>query len=282
MTISTNELRNLGLLNLEYPFNLREAVERAVTSWKSFCHLSREEKNAFTFFEDNHGDGAGYELKEGDSETKKDSKENFHVTLFQYTRLAEIANKRTFSFLNDAKILIDSMEPLILQFAKTIEKEYSIDGLLDEVILSKPYWILRYLHYFGDQKEGCEIAAPHADKGGFTLHLFESDEGLEYFCLKQRVWKAMPVHEKQTVIIPAVQLQLWSKGNLKALYHRVVATDKSARSGRFSMVCFIPFQNIPMYNKKVHGSMQTHDVGFNYNLSHQEFSNLFSSGNRRR
>lgn len=168
------------------------------------------------------------------------------------------------------------MEPLIIEFATVIEKQYEIDGLVDEVQLSKPYWILRYLHYFGDQTEGSEIAAPHADKGGFTLHLFESDEGLQYYSIEERAWKAMPVDESQTVIIPAVQLQLWSKGDLKALYHRVVATEKTAGEGRFSMVCFIPFQNTPMYNKKVYGSMQTHDIGFNYSLSHEEFASLFS------
>jgi hypothetical protein len=85
----------------------------------------------------------------------------------------------------------------------------------------------------------------------------------------------MPVDEKQTVIIPAVQLQLIAKGKLKALYHRVIATDQTAKVGRYSMVCFIPFQNTPMYNKKAYGSMQTHGVGFNYDQSHDEFRRLF-------
>lgn len=277
MTQSTclNELRDLGLLNVNYPDDLRVSVERATDSWKSFCQLLREEKCAFSFLEDNHGDGAGYELKE-EGGSKKDLKENFHVTLFQYERLSKIANNRTFPFLNDAKILLDKIEPVILEFAKMVETEYRIDGLFDEVQSSKPYWILRYLHYFGDQPEGCEIAAPHADKGGFTLHLFESDEGLQYYCIKDRLWKPMPVEKKQTVIIPAIQLQLWSKGDLKALYHRVVATEKTAKIGRFSMVCFISFQNIPMYNKRAHGSMQRHNIGFNYDLSHEKFANFFS------
>ena len=103
MTTSINELRDLGLLNVDYPDDLRKAVERAVASWKTFCQLPRAEKCAFAFLEDNHGDGAGYELKE-ESGSKKDLKENFHVTLFQYARLSEIANNRTFPFLNDAKI----------------------------------------------------------------------------------------------------------------------------------------------------------------------------------
>lgn len=274
MTTSINELRDLGHVNVDYPEDLREAVESAVASWKAFCSLPREEKCAFNFLEDNHSDGAGYELKE-EAGSKKDLKENFHVTLFQHARLLQIANNRTFTFLNDAKTLLDRMEPLILEFAKIIEEQCQIQGLLEEVKMGKPYWILRYLHYFGDQKEGSEIAAPHADKGGFTLHLYESDDGLEYYCIKERSWKPMPVEEKQTVIIPAIQLQLWSKGELKALYHRVIATKSTARNGRFSMVCFIPFQNIPMYNKNTYGSMQVHDIGFNYSLSHQEFSKYF-------
>lgn len=274
MPFSLEELQDLGLVNVNYPENLRKAVERAIASWKSFCYFPREEKKAFLFLEDNHGDGAGYELKE-EKGSKKDLKENFHITLYQYERLAAIANQRTLPFLNDAKILLDAMEPLILQFSEKVEKEFHVKGLAEEVKLSKPYWILRYLHYFGDRQEGVEIASPHADKGGFTLHLYESDEGLQYFCITTRQWKAMPVYEKQTVIIPALQLQLRSEGNLKALYHRVVATKETARTGRFSMVCFVTFQKTPMYNKNRYGNVQTHDTGFNYSIPQSEFAKLF-------
>lgn len=274
MTVSMNELSELGLVNVDYPLNLREAVNKAVASWKDFCKLSRDDKCAFAFLEDSHGDGAGYELKE-EKGSKKDLKENFHVTLFQYERLAKIANQRTFPFLHDAKVLLDGMEPLILEFAAGVEEEFGVKGLLDEVKLSKPYWILRYLHYFGDQEEGKEIAAPHADKGGFTLHLYESDEGLQYLSLQTKQWKPMPVNENQTVIIPAIQLQLRSEGDLKGLYHRVVATKETAVRGRFSMVCFIPFEHTPKYNKKAYGNVHTHETGFNYTIPHEQFSTLF-------
>lgn len=278
MDTTLTELKELGLINVDYPNPLRSAVDRAVHSWMEFCRLPREEKLAFNFIEDKHGDGAGYELKE-EKGSKKDLKENFHVTLIQHERLAAIANQRSFPFLNDAKILLDRMEPLVLQFAQTVEEEYGVKGLLEEVKQGKQYWILRYLHYFENQSDGAEIAAPHADKGGFTLHLYESDEGLQYYCINERIWKPMPVDEKQTVIIPAVQLQLMSEGKLKALYHRVVATEKTARTGRYSMVCFIPLQKVPMYNKKAYGSIQTHDTGFNYSITHQEFAKLFQISN---
>ena len=274
MTILMNELRDFGLVNVDYPSDLREAVKEAVGSWKSFCNLSKEDKCTFAFLEDTHGDGAGYELKE-EKALKRDLKENFHVTLFQYERLAEIANKRTFPFLHDAKILLDRMESLVLQFAKSVEEEFGVLGLVEEVKISKPYWILRYLHYFGNQEIGTEIAAPHADKGGFTLHLFESHEGLQYFCIQTKFWEPMPVNEEQTVIIPGIQLQLRSEGDLKALYHRVVATEETASQGRFSMVCFIPFENTPKYNKKAFGNMQSHNIGFNYTMPHHQFSSLF-------
>ncbi len=164
MSNALNELREFGLININYPDELRQSVEEAVKSWKNFCYLPAEEKLAFAFLEDNHGDGSGYELKE-DKGWKKDLKENFHVTLFQYDRLIQIANQRTFSFLNDVKILLDKIEPLILEFSHAVEEEYKIDGLLKEVKSSKSHWILRYLHYFGDQQERFEIAAPHVDKG---------------------------------------------------------------------------------------------------------------------
>ncbi len=272
---SMQELRKLGLSNVDYPDNLRGIVERAVASWKDFCSLTREEKGLFAFLEDTHGDGCGYELKE-EKGAGKDLKENFHVTLHQSERLEKIALGRSFLFLQDAKNLLDRMEPIILQYAASLEKEFGLKGLEEEVKLSKPYWTLRYLHYFGNQSEGAEIAAPHADKGGFTLHLYESDEGLQYYSLDKPEWNDMPVNEKQTVIIPSMQLQLISKGELKALYHRVVATNQTAHTGRYSMVCFITLENFPKYRKKDFGNMQSHQTAFNYAMPAQEFSQLFS------
>lgn len=197
------------------------------------------------------------------------------MTQFQYERLSKIANQRTFPFLNNAKILLDQMEPLILGFAESIEKEYGLKDLVDEVKIGKPYWILRYLHYFANQKQGTEIAAPHADKGGISLHLYESHRGLQYYCSKDLSWKPMPVHPKQTVIFPSLQLQLRSEGELNALYHRVVATEETQHVGRFSMVCFICLENTPKYRKGALGNVQSQKIGFNYSLSPTEFREYF-------
>lgn len=272
---SVSSLAFPGLIQLSYPDKVREKVKLAVQSWKMFCSLSQEEKEAFTFVEDAHGDGVGYELK-ADKSKQIDLKENFHVTLFQHTRLAQIGQGHRLPFLDDAKAIFDALEPLIREVTQAIENEYQLEGLVDDVMKHKEYWILRYLHYFGDQAEGALLAAPHADKGAFTLHLFESDPGLEYYSLDRREWQALPVSEKQTVIISGLQLQQLSKGILKGLYHRVVATETTARLGRFSMVFFVALQNSPMYNKKRHDSVQTQAVGFNYDLLHEAFAKFFA------
>ena len=133
------------------------------------------------------------------------------------------------------------------------------------------------MHYFGDQQAGAEIAAAHADKGGFTLHLYESDTGLQYYSQDEREWEEMPVDHSETVIIAAMQLQFRSEGEIKALYHRVVATERTAKIGRYSMVCFIPFEFTPQYNKNAYGSMQTHNAAFNYDISHDEFRKYFKA-----
>ena len=125
MPLKVEELKSSGPVSIHYPPKLRQEVENAVHSWIEFCKLPTEEKTAFAFLEDTHGDGAGYELKM-EKASKKDLKENFHVTLFQHPRLTEISNKKTFPFLHDAKVLLDGIEPMVIEFAQDLEKEYGI------------------------------------------------------------------------------------------------------------------------------------------------------------
>ncbi len=85
----------------------------------------------------------------------------------------------------------------------------------------------------------------------------------------------MPVSESRTVIIPAMQLQLRSKGKLRALWHRVVATPETAKAGRYSAVCFVQLKNTSKYDKEKWGRLQEMEEGFNYNMSPQEFAKFF-------
>ncbi len=161
-----------------------------------------------------------------------------------------------------------------MDFARSVEEIFALKGFAQEVSESKDAWTFRYLHYFGDRAVGDETALPHVDKGGFTLHLFESCPGLQYLNF-DKTWQEMPVSDRETVIIPGLQLQFKSKNELKALCHRVVATEYSAEKGRYSMVCFIPLKQTLVYNKAGSGRTQEFAPGFNYEMSYEDISKIF-------
>ncbi len=85
----------------------------------------------------------------------------------------------------------------------------------------------------------------------------------------------MHVASGETAIIPSMQMQLRSKGELRALTHRVIANPETAVNGRYSAVCFVQFKKTPKYDKDTHGRLQEKSPGFNYGLSHDDFSKLF-------
>jgi isopenicillin N synthase-like dioxygenase len=164
------------------------------------------------------------------------------------------------------------MQPTIIRFAEMVGDEYHLQGFADEVRVSE--FFVRFIHYFENRVVGDETATAHVDQSGFTFHLFESAPGLQ--CLtKEYAWIDMPVSEGETVVIPAMQLQLRSKGELEALFHRVVATEETAATGRYSAVCFVQLKNTPKYDKETHGRLQEKEPGFNYGMPSTEFAKLF-------
>ncbi len=236
----------------------------------------------------NNADGVGYECKDGRG-PNGDRKENFDVTLAGKKWLEEnvdaFRSPILLEFIQDATALVQIMKPLIVDFATNMEKEFgtSLKGFADEVTASESSFFVRFIHYFGnhEQKVGDEIASAHVDRSGFTLHLFESAPGLQCLTLSgsnknsSREWIDMPVSEGSTVIIPAMQMQLRSKGEFKALCHRVVSTKETARTGRYSAVCFVQLKNTSKCDKDIQGRMQEKTAGFNYNMTHKEFEKLF-------
>jgi isopenicillin N synthase-like dioxygenase len=272
-------LHDLGMLqaegrrNLKYPAIPRRAVSDAMVSWQNFCRMPRDDKEKFAYRDD-----AGYELKERLGLTM-DYKENFQVTLTAIDRLLDSATRVTrtapMSFIAKAHDLVSAVEPIVMEFAQTAEAAFDLDGFAEEVAESRHDWVFRYLHYFGGRSEGDVIAAAHADKSGFTLHLFETTPGLEYLTRDLR-WEPMPVSPEETVVIPGLQMQLRSRNQLKATWHRVVSTPVPPRAhDRYSAVCFIPLTRTPTYNKRGVGRTQDLTPGFNYTESFEEFAELF-------
>lgn len=270
-----NELKTKGFVELEYPSDLRAAVEKAVKSWKQFCALPDEVKGDLSY--SNGADGVGYEFKNGVG-PKADRKENFDLTSAgqEWVRenITSIKDSAVSSFVQDVAALVKLMKPTIVEFARRAEEEFNLEGFASEVEESEPNYFTRFIHYFGSREVGEEIATAHADQSGFTLHLFESDDGLQCLTFGGK-WVNMPVSEGKTVIIPSMQMQLRSKGELKALCHRVVATPDTASKGRFSAVCFVQFKNTPKYDKDKGGRLQEKAPGFNYAMSHADFVQLF-------
>ncbi|HUC31416.1 MAG TPA: 2OG-Fe(II) oxygenase family protein [Candidatus Paceibacterota bacterium] len=272
------ELQSGKPADIVYRPDLRAGVIAAVESWKAFCALPKETKQRFTYTEDQGAlDGSGYEIKEQKG-SSLDLKENFHVTLRESERLTKLTQGvevvQATRFIDDAEKLIKLATPIIQEFARGLGQALSLPTLEAEVMSGQQSWIFRYIHYFGGRSVGDQTATPHADKSGFTLHLFESGPGLEYLGFDKQ-WRPMPVSDGQTAIISGMQLQFASENKIKALCHRVVATNESAVSGRYSVVCFIPLVNTKAYNKNGAGRLQEFAPGFNYEMPLAEFQKLF-------
>jgi len=276
MNTSINDLKTKGFVVLSYPPKLRYAVNETINLWKKFCSLPTDTKKGLPY--SNNADGVGYEFKDG-SGNKGDRKENFDVTLAGSDWLKRnadgINNPIVLEFVENATTLVEIMKPMVLDFARQSQDAFGIDGFVDEIEKGDDAFFVRFIHYFGDRKIGEETATAHTDQSGFTLHLFESASGLQCMTYDGE-WIDMPVSEGETVIIPSMQMQLRSKGSLKALCHRVIATSETAEEGRYSAVCFVQLKKTPKYDKNRHGRLQEKASGFNYKMSEAEFTDLFS------
>src|SRR5581483_8639236 len=272
------ELRTYGFATVDYPKGVTEIVGEAMESWKKFCSLPLKAKSEFVY-EQNYVEstafGSGYEFKNEPGRTK-DRKENFHVVLDDISRLGHIAEnlKIETSFIAHSKSLLENLIDPVLDFTEKFEKEFNLSGLRDELYESRGTWILRYLHYFPTGKTDEIIAAHHCDKAGLTMYLSETTPGVEYYS-NDKKWMTMPVLSGKTIITPDMQIQYKTKGELKALYYRVVANDVSAKEGRYSIVCFADFRKSPRYHKEKQGRLQDKPLAFNYGMPFEEFSKLF-------
>ncbi len=269
------DLETKGFVSFSYPEELRQAVTRAQRSWKEFCDLPDEVKLVFAY--SNTSAGVGYEKKDG-SGPMGDIKENFDVSFSGYdwlrAKLDAFYNPFALDFVNDALALVKIMTPFVVNFAEECEPAFGLSGFTEEIAGGSDTFFIRFLHYPPQKIEGEVIAQAHPDQSGMTPYFFVSDPGLEYLTFDGE-WLPLQVSKNEIIITPDMQMQLRSKGRLRALWHRVVATTKTAQKGRYSAVSFIQFKDTPKYDKDTHGRLQEKPEGFNYKMSHKEFSKLF-------
>lgn len=275
--MNIRELETEGRIYVPYNRELREAVEDAMQDWIAFCALPESQKLNFPYAADTNVSGNGYEFKK-DIATA-DLKEDFHLRVSAHDWLAQSARmvdeSITPAFVEKALKLNALMGPIVQEFAESVEKEYAVEGFAHDVMSKQDSWLIRFLHYFGDRAPGEEIASPHVDKGGFTLHLYESAPGVERLTYDKK-WVEMPLSHDETVIISGMRLQNRSKGKLRATCHRVVATEETARIGRYSAVCFLGFDRGRFYDKATHGRLQRFAPGAFYDMPFEEFDALFT------
>ncbi|MBP9756985.1 MAG: hypothetical protein KBD06_00105 [Candidatus Pacebacteria bacterium] len=266
------KLRTDGFVTLQYPTQLRRQVEDAMVAWKRFCDLPYDEKAKLS-----GGDRIkdhGYMLRKDDG-PKSDDKELFHLIKRNMPALLvqadTVQDRAAVRFVHAVDVLIDAVMPHVVQFARDCENEYDMPGFASDVAESGHEWTFRFLNY----RPGRPImAAEHVDRGGFTLHLYESAQGGQYFG-HDGSWHEWPVDHDHTIIFPSMNLQHRSQCKLKGLCHRVVANDETIRTGRQSMVAFIDFLHTHQFNKYGGKRMQDFGPGELANMDFKQFDQLF-------
>lgn len=262
-----------GFAEVKYINGLRNRVQCVVAAWERFCTLPPEEKEYLSI--GGRTLDIGYK-KRTDKGERTDTKELFHVTKNQVPALRDLVGPKTStsatSFMAAIDILLLELQPLVMSFARNVEEEYSLPGFSSKVSRTRNNWTFRFLHYFPGA-EGSVLAHPHIDRGGMTLHLYESETGGEYLG-RDTVWRPWILSDKQTIIFPSMDLQYESKGALKALCHRVASIPETARNGRYALIAFIDFEMTHRYEDQGR-RLQEYEPGFNYGMSHEEFAKFY-------
>lgn len=269
MSEAITSLKSEGVAMMPYSLEMQAVVEQAAEAWQEFCQLPLVEKMQLAQAESN----IGYEHKDGNG-PQADRKENFDVTTAGFPE--QVSSEYGHDFITHAMRISRAMSHLAVDFAEQVKAEYGTTGLAELTKDSTDLIFTRFIHYFGDRQSGEEIASSHCDQSGYTFHLYETAGGCQRLDYDTRSWIDMPVEPGRMAAFPAMQLQLVSNGELRALAHRVIATDETKEIGRFAVVCFVKLKNAPQYDKDTHGRLQEFEPGFNYDLSKDDFSRLFA------
>jgi isopenicillin N synthase-like dioxygenase len=268
-----SELLEYGFAVVPHSWHVAHMVSAMMEAWKEFCSLPIGIKTSFSFTGDTGG--SGYEYKDEPGPTK-DLKENFHFSVRELDRVNRISRRARVDgrFVNAASSILSAIRSPISEFTRQVEREFDLPGFRDEVNESWDRWTLRLLHYPPSGEVGKVLASPHVDKLGWTMYLKETTPGVQYYNPLGE-WVDMPVLTGETIITSNMQTQYKTGGQLKAVCHRVVSNEDSARDGRYSIVCFADFLKTPQYDKERCGRLQDMPLGFNRNMSFEEFAGLF-------
>lgn len=264
-----SQLRDLGFARAGYPSEFKKAAQNIALNWRSFYVQNPKHKNLIIFDET-----GGYEEKNKVIDPQLlDYKEDFHVTLkYDFKTGSFNPSSADLLFLETSRNFLEYFEPQIRLIAKHLtELTYKN---FSKYALNSDGWTLRFLHYY--PQKGKNLAHYHLDKGGHTIHLYESCPGLECFWKGQ--WRPVSFSKDEMVFFPGIIGQHLSHGELKALSHRVVSSKESKAVGRVSIVLFNDYVDYPyVFNKELFGPTQkAFQPGQNYDMDHRDFSKFMT------
>ncbi len=274
-----------GMLTIDYPKALQEAVYSTAEEWQKFCLLDEGVQDIFTA--SSMFNGVGFERKVGTGELNSrlshDKKLNFDITQQSVDALeakvlqvdSRVDRKIADSFIQSASALTHLASTAIENYGEKIEATYTIDGFHELAAKSAPNAFFRTIYYPPTKDVGEIIGEPHVDNSGFTLHLFESTDGCEALASDRQSWYPMPVSQESALAFPSMQTQLQTGGEIDGLCHRIIANETTQKIGRYAIVCFVPLNGVSTYDRKRHGRLQEKSPGFNYRMPAEEFGDLF-------
>lgn len=280
--MSELSLRENGVQRITYGNEVNEAVQTLAQAWEEFRLLPLEEKQKLAT--SNLFDGVGYESKINDS-ISKDRKENFDFALdkgigYQALRRLHISYE-SINLIKAFEDVAKKSRTMLESFWFALESYRNgldYDDINDPARRSAESVFLRCLHYPAGAAPGTVIAEPHTDHSGGTTHFFETTDGCEMLTLDEREWKPLPITEGGGVRFGGMQAQQFSRNEIKALCHRVVANETTAEIGRSAIVGFMPIvaPYIGKYDRERKGRTQDQLPGFNYDLNDTQLAEYFT------
>lgn len=264
-------LKTTGFISLNYPLSLKMGVQDAVSAFKAFCDIPKEEKQRFSKgvrevdfgYMSRIADGYG-----GDADTKEIFKFMVSEMDDYRARLAGMANRKcALTFFNKAALLLDDVAELVEPIAWEIQGRYRLPDFVRQVMSWRYNWPFRFIRYPAD----ATTAQAHIDKGMFTLHLYENYGGVEYLDFNHE-WQPWVFDSGKLIMFPSALLQHRSGGEVRALCHRVSPTQNST-GDRFALVVFLDAKYGYWFDREK--PISGFHPGFNYHIHRQAFERLF-------
>lgn len=235
-------------VDVDYPAEVTNLIGEA-KPWRNFCALPREIKDKFAFLDHQEELELGYRfrsLAEG-----REDKEYFHA----YANMFELIEKdgndpllEKYPELKEFFIYAVNVQKKAHNFALEIGRQLGesipeLTALTNEGEINS---VLRMLHYTNDDQVDV-IASQHFDRSLYTLHLYESDEGLQFMNWNMQ-WSDAPIDIGKTVVFSGYRLENLTKGAIQKTWHRVVRKGKT--KNRVSMVLFVWSDSVSSYPRE--------------------------------